>query len=818
MKKRRVLLSVLTALLILVCMPVCSYAEESDKDVENDEFTVTVEAGLDGIAVEGKSMPVTVTIRNSGKDFSGILRVVIPASYNQKGLAYEKSVAIPSGGEKSISMLLPDIDTASFLRIELENEKGKILYSRQEKLSPITVGQNAVIGILSNDYSGLNYFDGVSVSTSSGIVSAKILQLTADNLPETGEGLSSCHYILIDNYNTSQLSEAQRNAIATWVGNGGMLILGTGSKASMVLEGFQDTLCPITLGGLEKRDMRIVYSVSGDSKPVDAVAMTATGWQDIQNNIAYGASAWQCGYGNGMVLVLSYDLAMEPISSWNEKETLASNILENAGNDAIYTAMIYDNSDVYDEWQLESAVKGVDRNKVPNALLYAGVFLIYVICIGPVAYLILKAKDKREMMWIVMPAIALGFTIVVYGTSMIYRIHKPFIDAVSIVEFNNGPIITRTYMTVQSPKGKAYTIDFADGYQNMEAWNDDIDYADVGTTNYSYAVRQEGTATQLNVNPAMAFSAQNLTSQKEEFRAGTGIVTNLTCTLSGFEGTVTNNTGYDLKNVVICYNDEYAFIGEMKNGDTATVQKSQLDSISNVYGYWGYDMAEWMEEVPEEILFANSEENRVLRDNQNLYRVMQNRAQNLSMNQGMVFGMIDNYDEELVKGRNTKVYSATVAVAYFNQIVEEYQNYSLFINDINDYMVGGDMIDYSSDYPEGFDVFYDTSDLDLYGEAEMEVLYDFSMLDLTGAQMVNLNLTNEDGDDEDVSYMEGYADVQLYNYSTQTYEDAFDSEGIAKDLTSYINEQGWIQVRYYTDDPDPWGYYAPGISLVGGGE
>lgn len=821
MKKRKLLFSVLTALLMILCMPAVSYGEESDKDVENDEFTVTLEAGLDGIVVEGKSMPLTVTITNSGKDFSGILRVVIPANYSQKSLAYEKSVAIPSGGTKSISMLLPDINSSSFLRIELENEKGKILYSQQEKISPITVGQNAVVGILSSDYSGLNYFDGVPVSTNNGIVETKIIQLTADNIPETGEGLTSCHYILIDNYNTSQLSEEQRNAIASWVGNGGMLILGTGSKASVVLEGFQDTLCPITPGSLEKRDMQLFNGTDGAVISVDAAAISAEGWQDIQNVIAAGPSAWQCGYGTGMVVVLSYDLAMEPISSWNNRYQLASNILEHAGNDNSYSSMFARETERYDEWRLQTAVKGVDRNKVPNALLYAGVFLVYVICIGPVAYLVLKSKDKREKMWIVMPAIAFGFTIVVYGTSMIYRIHKPFVDAVSIVEFNNGPVLTRTYMTIQSPKGKTYIIDFEDGYQNMESWNDDVEYSDVGTTNYPYAVRQEGDGVQLIVNPAMAFTGQNLVSQKEEYRAGTGIVTELNCTLSGFDGTVTNHTGYDLKNVVVCYNDQYAFLGELKNGASATIQRSQLGSISSIYNYYygsgGYGLDEWMEKTPENnMLFSNSETTRVLRDNANVYRIMKSKADNLSMNQGMVFGMIENYDGEVVKGRNTTVYSAAVAVAYFSQVVEEYQNYSMFIDDINDYMVGGDKIGYASGYPEGFDYFYDLENRDMYGETEKEVLYDFGVLNLERALLINTDVSAYDKEEQDSYYYDEICKVQLYNYDTQSYEDAFDSEGMVTDLSPYVNEQGWMQIRYYTDDPDAWDYYAPHISLIGG--
>jgi hypothetical protein len=206
------------------------------------------------------------------------------------------------------------------------------------------------------------------------------------------------------------------------------------------------------------------------------------------------------------------------------------------------------------------------------------------------------------------------------------------------------------------------------------------------------------------------------------------------------------------------------------------------------------------------------------------------------MNQGMVFGMIDGYEADLVQNYGTKVYSAGVAVSYFQKVAEEYQNYSVFIDDINDYMVGSSNIRYTEDYPDGFDYFYDTSDLDMYDETEMEVLYDFSGLDMTGAQLINHNVqVITDLDDVDVDdfdsvsdyydyinnlmedYSDDYASVQLYNYTTQQYEDVFTGgNNTVTDLTPYVNENGWMQVRYYVDDIDGWGYMAPSISLIGG--
>lgn len=784
------------------------YADEADKDVANSGYSLSVEAGLDGVLVEGKACPVAVTVSNNSQDFEGVLRVIIPATYVQSSIAYEKNVTIPNGGTKTFSFLLSDIQDVSFLRIELENAKGKIIYSAREKITPFTVGEKAIIGCLSSDYTGLNYFDGASVDTSSGIVQAKMIQLNADNIPEVSDGLEICDFILIDNYNSSQLSEAQQNAIVGWVNNGGILIFGTGAKASVVLEGFTDTVCPIAVGSLSKNSILVDASVTYTLDNVDTVDITAEGWSDLQGSIAVGAPAWQTLYGGGSVLVLSYDLAMNPIANWKEgRVSLAENILSSAGTDAIYDDILYSSADSYGgSYYMEDAVNGVDRNKTPNALLYGALFFLYVIAVGPIAYLILRAMNKREKIWVVMPAITLGFTLIILASSMIYKISKPFIDEISVLEYSNGSVITRTYMSAQSSKGKAYSIDLTEGYNQIASWNDDVAYADYDTTNYSYALVDEGDHISISIEDDMPFTKQSFAAVKQEYQSGTGFDTSLTCTLSGFEGELTNDTGYDLSNVVIYYNDSFIYVGSMKQGETAELHMSDMESINSL----SYSLYEWMIDIQDaDNSLRGREEYREFLDNQNVYYVMEDRVYDLSVNQGMVFGMIDNYESDIVDNSGVKVYSAGVAVSYFYQMPEEYKNYSFYIGDINDYMVGGDNISYTSDYPEGFDYFYDTDYPEMYVEA-MEVLYDFSGVDTTGAQLINTNMYADNDED--------YCSVQLYNYTTQQYEDVFVA-GVSTvaNLHPYINEDGLMQVRYYWDsDDDYWYGYAPNITLVGG--
>ena len=134
----------------------------------------------------------------------------------------------------------------------------------------------------------------------------------------------------------------------------------------------------------------------------------------------------------------------------------------------------------------------------------------------------------------------------------------------------------------------------------------------------------------------------------------------------------------------------------------------------------------------------------------------------------------------------------------------------MFVDDINVYQVGGDNIPYDSSYPQDYSTL-DTEDRYLYGESELDVLYDFQTLDMTGAQLLNPDY----GEEYDDNYEE-YCMVQLYNYQTGQYDDVFTSGGTVTDLTPYLNEENWMVVRYYTDQPDAWGGAAPKLTLVGG--
>ena len=68
---------------------------------------------------------------------------------------------------------------------------------------------------------------------------------------------------------------------------------------------------------------------------------------------------------------------------------------------------------------------------------------IYVVVIGPVLYIILKKKDKREFAWIAVPAISAVFMLIIFVLSMNSQYKSGLINIVSATEIEQGQSIAK---------------------------------------------------------------------------------------------------------------------------------------------------------------------------------------------------------------------------------------------------------------------------------------------------------------------------------------------------------------------------------------
>ena len=249
----------------------------SEKESQNSgQFLVKINYGIDSLVSYSANTPVQVVITNQGEDFTGELTLTVVREYG-KNYGYSNDISIPSGTTKSSFLTISGVSGFNSCVVRILDEDGHIVYERTI-MNEISFNTETIIGVLSDDYAALNYLDGMTIPlTNGGVYDLRIGQMTEETMPDISSALGTCKIIVIDNYDTSKLSDAQYQALRQWVENGGLLIVGTGSEHNKTLSKFKDDFLSGSVGSLSKKSVPMVGLVSAQYTPTsDDMVNTAT--------------------------------------------------------------------------------------------------------------------------------------------------------------------------------------------------------------------------------------------------------------------------------------------------------------------------------------------------------------------------------------------------------------------------------------------------------------------------------------------------------------------------------------------------------------
>ncbi|MCC8150170.1 MAG: MSCRAMM family adhesin SdrC [Lachnospiraceae bacterium] len=229
----------------------------ADETPADQQFAIEVTAGLGGYYKSGAALPLSVVLESAGENFEGVLRVIVPGvSYESGAAAYEQDIMLSADTGKTISMSVDNVSSSSSLLLQVEDAQGNVLQEQAIALQAVA-SEKALVGILSDDFTALNYFDGRSLEINDYSGSSQVVELSGDLLPEQSSGLDVLSYLIINSYDTSKLSEEQIEAIEEWVREGGIMILGTGSDYRQTLSGFESDFVAVSADGFASGTMQL---------------------------------------------------------------------------------------------------------------------------------------------------------------------------------------------------------------------------------------------------------------------------------------------------------------------------------------------------------------------------------------------------------------------------------------------------------------------------------------------------------------------------------------------------------------------------------
>ena len=243
MKKR--ILAVITALVMALAVLLPSMDAFAGGNID---FSAEVTVGYGDRVQLMKHAPFTIKIENKGSDFNGSVQMIIPGSYN---MMYEQEISIPAGAVKTVSLTGLVSTALKNVNIRMVDKKGKVVWSDTKRVLASNDNSKINVGILSDDYSALSYMDNCRLYTFPTIATS-IFEMTSDSFPSEPEALEMIDVIVISNFSTDLLTEAQLSALESWVFDGGLLIVGTGAASSKTLSKLNGGLVNVTPGLLKR--------------------------------------------------------------------------------------------------------------------------------------------------------------------------------------------------------------------------------------------------------------------------------------------------------------------------------------------------------------------------------------------------------------------------------------------------------------------------------------------------------------------------------------------------------------------------------------
>ena len=304
------------------------------------------------------------------------------------------------------------------------------------------------------------------------------------------------------------------------------------------------------------------------------------------------------------------------------------------------------------------------------------------------------------------------------------------------------------------------------------------------TTRYSINNGEDETI--ISFGNTEAFSKNIFAMYSEQEEKASGFEKNISMSDNKISGTVTNQTGYDLSEAGIVYNGFYMYLGNVKAGETVSLDSKKTKMLLNTtYTNMGDLLIKHMP--------SNTREARTKRNQFNqIYQIVGHLFERMKTGEGYVFGIANNYDKDYIK--NSEVQESGVALFYdfFEQLPE----------DVGEYYVQN-ILEVMTDSKRNNIFIKENSLNDIIDEVEFQFDSNYEVVTLRSS-----GVTSEE------RYQDRGLSISAWNYKKKRYEPIFQKEDeiSGTELQAYISNHR-MKLKFESNS----GYsMLPIISAIGG--
>ncbi len=557
-----------------------------------DGIGIRAEIGLAGAVKENRWTRLRFTVTNkTGKDLSGELQFTMiqpNGGYNQQ---FAVEAQLPAGSPVVIEMTVPGISyNKNNNRIRFVQTKGT------DQVVPITEGaafidsyvqNDTLIGVVARDPDTFNFMPLLNQQG----LRLKVQPISPDELPQRALQLDGLDMLLLNDTATGSWNEERIRAIRGWVQQGGTLIVAGGAGYAKTAEAFAD-IVPLASGGTSEWKNPAKLIDWGDQKPLDAGTAVTVSTGRLQAGQIILADAGQImaasrTFGSGQVVYAAFDPSLAPLATWSGSPALWSRILGSTLgqplNQMAGIALGYSNG----YWELDNAIKQFPSIKQPPMGMLVLFFALYILVVAPVLFLILRAFDRREWAWWIIPIVSIACSFVIFNVGAADK-NQTLAHSLRMVELaGNGEAVRSATVGVFVPKGGNVRAAFESDATLMPY----PDSSGGGTGNVDanetlQGVRMNGEAVTAVWRDVPYWSVRKAWLQFEA-SAGHGQFTVAAKSVStgNLELEIRNDTRVDLTSISILTGSAAFPVGDLKAGESGSVTLSAA-ALSNIYTGW----------------------------------------------------------------------------------------------------------------------------------------------------------------------------------------------------------------------------------------
>jgi hypothetical protein len=535
----------------------------------NIRVTMTVDAGFNSYIKDHAWIPLRVTLVNAGDPIDG--SVVISDKRFAIAERFIQPVSLGRGARRTLMLYAPALTDA----FEVQLLSGATVIAAVTPVVRQLAPGDRLALIASDPPDAFNFIGDVRTANGS---TTSIALLRFDQFSDHTAALDAADVIVFSGIDTSQLTQAQRDAINQWVAGGGHLILAGGPNAQLTFSGFGDVLpsraglalvntSAESLGGLAAPASLFQLS------PVPTQTIAVSRLQlDVPGSRALAGSPEtplivRRDLGRGMIDQLAFDPSLAPLRDWDGRAALFA---------ALFNGRASKTNDIGalpDVEGAQYAASALEAASPPSAFVVAGFFALYVLVIGPLNFLLLRRFKRQAWAWLSIPAIVIAFTLLGLLTGFRLRGNNPQVHRLSVTLGDDVAAGARSYSIYGLFSPRRANVDF------------DVDRALPQMVSEPADPEQ----TQLSIdidfgNPTRIRQVPLTNSDVRTVYARDGgplqtIVTDLAYvpgsanTASALMGNVRNDSPYALSDCVLMAGKDYQAIGDLPaNGGSANVK------------------------------------------------------------------------------------------------------------------------------------------------------------------------------------------------------------------------------------------------------